>query len=63
MGDWKASKEPESKAEPAFDNKVYKYFEDEVTWSITLKVPPGTAAGQEDDSLPGQLPDLQRSEL
>ena len=46
VGDWKASKKPESKAEPAFDNKVFEYFEDEVTWSITLKVPPGTAAGK-----------------
>ena len=46
VGDWKASRKPESKAEPAFDNKVFEYFEDEVIWSITLKVPPGTAAGK-----------------
>jgi thiol:disulfide interchange protein len=45
-GDWKASKKPESKAEPAFENKIVEYFEDEVTWSITLKVPPGTPPGK-----------------
>ena len=45
-GDWKADRKPESKAEPAFDNKVFEYFEDEVTWSIPLKVPAGTPAGK-----------------
>jgi hypothetical protein len=33
-GDWSASKQPEKKAEPAFDNQVFEYFEDEVVWSI-----------------------------
>ena len=45
-GDWKASRKPESKAEPAFDNQVFEYFEDEVTWSIPLKIPSGTPAGK-----------------
>ena len=39
VGDWKASKKPESRAEPAFENQVFEYFEDEVTWTIALKVP------------------------
>ncbi len=45
-GDWKADRKPESRAEPAFDNQVFEYFEDEVTWSIPLKVPPGTPPGK-----------------
>jgi thiol:disulfide interchange protein DsbD len=45
-GGWKASKKPESHAEPAFENQVFEYFEDEVTWSIPLKVPPGASAGK-----------------
>ena len=45
-GDWKASRKPESKAEPAFENKVFEYFEDEVTWSIPLKVPAGASPGK-----------------
>ena len=45
-GTWKADKKPESKAEPAFDNQVFEYFEDEVSWSISLKIPAGTAAGK-----------------
>ncbi len=62
-GDWKASRKPESKAEPAFENQVFEYFEDEVHWSIPLKVPRHRLAGQEVHSLAGQLPDLQRAEL
>ncbi|HKM51942.1 MAG TPA: cytochrome c biogenesis protein CcdA, partial [Isosphaeraceae bacterium] len=46
VGDWKASKKPESRAEPAFENQVFEYFEDEVTWSIALKVPSGAIAGK-----------------
>ncbi len=46
VGDWKASKKPESRAEPAFENQVFEYFEDEVTWSIPLKVPAGASAGK-----------------
>ena len=45
-GNWKADKKPESKAEPAFDNQVFEYFEDGVSWSISLKIPAGTAAGK-----------------
>jgi thiol:disulfide interchange protein DsbD len=45
-GDWKASKEPEAKAEPAFDNQIFRFFDDEVTWSIPVKLPAGTPAGK-----------------
>ncbi|MGO9599387.1 MAG: cytochrome c biogenesis protein CcdA [Isosphaeraceae bacterium] len=46
VGDWKASKKPESRVEPAFENQVFEYFEDEVTWSIALKVPSDAIAGK-----------------
>ena len=46
VGDWTASKDPILKPEPAFDNKVLQYYEDEVTWSIKLQVPTGTAPGK-----------------
>jgi thiol:disulfide interchange protein len=45
-GEWKPDRAPESKAEPAFDNQVFSYFEDEVTWSLLLKVPAGTSPGK-----------------
>lgn len=45
-GDWKPSKQPIEHPEPAFDNLVVKYYEDEVTWSIKLKVPADVAAGE-----------------
>ncbi len=45
-GDWKADRKPESRAEPAFENQVFQYFEDEVTWTIPLKVPADAAAGK-----------------
>ncbi|MGZ3432293.1 MAG: cytochrome c biogenesis protein CcdA [Isosphaeraceae bacterium] len=45
-GDWKADRKPESRAEPAFDNQTFEYFEDEVSWSIPLKVPSATAPGK-----------------
>jgi thiol:disulfide interchange protein DsbD len=47
-GDWKASRKPESKAEPAFDNQIFEYFEDEITWSIPLKIPAGAAPGKKE---------------
>ena len=62
-GDWKADRKPESRAEPAFDNQTFEYFEDEVSWSIPLKVPSATAPGKKADSLPGELPGLQCAEL
>jgi thiol:disulfide interchange protein DsbD len=46
VGDWTASKEPVSKPEPAFNNMVVEFYEDEVTWSIKLLVPEGTEAGK-----------------
>ncbi len=45
-GGWKADRKPESRAEPAFENQVFEYFEDQVTWSIPLKVPAGIAPGK-----------------
>jgi len=45
-GEWTASKTPESKPEPAFDNEVFEYFEDEVVWSIPLKIPADAAPGE-----------------
>ncbi|MFO0890214.1 MAG: protein-disulfide reductase DsbD family protein [Isosphaeraceae bacterium] len=45
-GDWKASREPESKAEPAFDNQVFSFFSEEVTWSIPIKVPTTATPGK-----------------
>jgi thiol:disulfide interchange protein DsbD len=45
-GDWTASREPTRKKDPAFpDVKEVAYFEDEVTWSLNLKIP--------DDAKPG----------
>ncbi len=44
-GDWTASKEPEAKAEPAFENKTFEFFKDEVVWSLPLKVPADATPG------------------
>jgi len=45
-GDWKAARKPESKAEPAFDNQTFEYFENEISWSVPLKVPAAAAPGK-----------------
>lgn len=45
-GAWTASKKPIRKAEPAFNNEILEYYEDEVTWSIPLQVPAGTPPGK-----------------
>jgi thiol:disulfide interchange protein DsbD len=45
-GDWKASRPPIEKPEPAFNNAILKFYEDEVEWSITLLVPPGIEPGK-----------------
>lgn len=45
-GDWKADREAHSKAEPAFENKVFEYYEDEVAWTLPLKVPADAAPGE-----------------
>jgi thiol:disulfide interchange protein len=45
-GEWTPSRPPIEKPEPAFGNKVLKFYEDEVTWSIPLQVPPGTEPGK-----------------
>jgi thiol:disulfide interchange protein DsbD len=44
-GEWTASKPPIRRKEPAFDNVEIEFYEDEVTWSIKLLVPPGTEPG------------------
>jgi thiol:disulfide interchange protein len=75
-GDWTASKEPTKKHEDAFKEIPFlEFYEDEVTWSLELVVPPGTEPGKKtlrcqagymvcDDkncSIPGQwtLPDVE----
>ncbi len=46
-GDWTASRNPIRKKEPAFpDIPFLEYHEDDVTWSIRLKVAEGTAPGK-----------------
>jgi thiol:disulfide interchange protein DsbD len=46
-GDWVASQEPEKHKDPNFaDVDLVEYHEREVTWSIKLKIPDGTAPGK-----------------
>jgi thiol:disulfide interchange protein len=46
-GDWQASKEPIKHKEPVWpDLPFVEYYEDEVTWSIKLKIPEGTEPGK-----------------
>ena len=46
-GDWVASREPEKHKDPNFaEVDVVEYHEDEVTWSIKVKIPDGTAPGK-----------------
>jgi thiol:disulfide interchange protein DsbD len=46
-GDWMVSKPPIQHKEPAFpDLPFLEFYQDEVTWSITLEVPPGTEPGK-----------------
>jgi thiol:disulfide interchange protein DsbD len=75
MGDWKASKEPHKPDAQAKGAPPLDYFEDEVTWSIPLVVPPGSEPGkrtlrvqagymvcnESNCSIPGQwtLPDVE----
>jgi thiol:disulfide interchange protein len=75
-GEWSASVEPTKKKEPAFPDIAFlEVHEDEVTWSIKLKVPAGTKPGKktlrcqagymicsdQNCSIPGQwtLPDAE----
>jgi thiol:disulfide interchange protein len=47
VGDWTASRDPVQHPDPNFPKIPFvEYFEDEVTWSIKLKVPPGTTPGE-----------------
>ncbi|MFI5456681.1 MAG: cytochrome c biogenesis protein CcdA [Isosphaerales bacterium] len=46
-GDWVASKEPEKHKDPNFaDLDLVEYHEDEVVWSIKLRIPAGTEPGK-----------------
>ncbi len=46
-GDWTPSREPEKHKDPNFpDVDSVEYYEEEVTWSIKVKVPPGTTPGK-----------------
>jgi thiol:disulfide interchange protein DsbD len=45
-GDWTADRPPLVKQEPAFNNLPVQYFEDEVTWSLPLKVPSDASPGK-----------------
>ena len=45
-GDWSPTEPPKSKLDAAFDNLKVNYHEDEVAWSVKLKVP--------DDAKPGK---------
>lgn len=44
-GDWKASRDPVKKRDPAV-GEVLEFYENDVTWSLSLKIPAGTAAGK-----------------
>lgn len=47
VGDWKASRPPITRKEPAFPElDSVSFFEDEVTWSLALKVPVDAQEGQ-----------------
>jgi thiol:disulfide interchange protein len=46
-GDWTASRPPIKHKDPGFEEVPFvEYFEDEVTWSVKLKVPAGGAPGK-----------------
>jgi len=63
-GDWLASKEAEKHKDPNFaDIDFVEYHEDEVTWSVKLKVPAELGAREKSTSLPGALYGLHREEL
>src|SRR5208337_2526052 len=44
--EWKPDHAAEAKPEPAFDNQIIEFFENEVTWSTTLSVPADAAPGK-----------------
>ena len=45
-GSWKPDREPEARPEPAFNNQIIEFFENEVTWSIPLAVPADATPGK-----------------
>jgi len=44
-GDWSSDTKPQTKPDPAFNNLVVSYFEDQVTWSLPFTVPADAPAG------------------
>ena len=63
-GDWTASRAPIKHKDPNFEEVPFvEYFEDEVTWSIKLKVPAGARRARKCRPLPGALHDLRRDDL
>jgi len=44
-GDWKSTPAPTVKQDPAFNNLVVSYFENEVTWALPLTVPAAAGPG------------------
>ncbi len=47
VGEWTASKDPIKHADPNFPNVPFvEYFEEDVVWSVKLKVPAGAAPGE-----------------
>ena len=45
-GEWKPDHAAEARPEPAFDNQIIEFFENEVTWSTTLSIPADAAPGK-----------------
>jgi thiol:disulfide interchange protein len=46
VGEWTPSRPPTREKEPAFPQLPFlEFYEDEVAWSLTLQVPPGTEPG------------------
>jgi thiol:disulfide interchange protein DsbD len=45
-GDWTADQEPHRQADPNFDNQIVEFHENQVTWTLRLKVPADAKPGQ-----------------
>ena len=45
-GGWKPDHAAEARAEPAFNNQVIQFFENEVVWSTTLSIPADASPGK-----------------
>ena len=63
-GDWAASRDPIKHKDPNFEEVPFvEYFEDEVSWSIKLRVPSGAPAGTRAPRCQAALHDLQHVDL